>query len=69
MLKAGIYIDAWKLPIFERRLKKAGYTWDTNPGLSPNTLSMMVMTNSIKELEAVVRAANTEAAESKGART
>lgn len=61
MLKAGIAIDAWKLPIFKRHLSKAGYTFEQAPGLTADTLTLTVLTASAKELEVVVRAANTEA--------
>lgn len=63
MLKAAIFIDSWKLPIFERKLLNHGYQFEKYGGLTDDTLFLTVMTNSVKELEVVVRAANTEAAE------
>lgn len=65
MIKAGVVIDSWKRPIFEKRLKDAGYTWKLCPGVTPDTLSFIVKTTSAKELEVVVRAANAEAAKSR----
>lgn len=65
MLKAAIAIDDWKLPIFERHLSDAGYKFERVPGLTNNTLILSVMTLSVKELEVVVRAANTEARKGK----
>lgn len=60
-LKAAIAIDDWKLPIFERHLSEAGYAFEQTPGVTENTLILMVHALSVKELEKVVRAANTEA--------
>ena len=61
MSKAGIVIDSWKLPIFERHLSQDGYTYEQGPGVTPDTLSLFVHTENLKALEIVVRAANTEA--------
>lgn len=57
-----IAIDDWKLPIFERHLTLARYSYETKPGLVPHTLSLIVKSNSVKDLELVARSANTEAA-------
>jgi len=62
MPKAAIAIDDWKLPIFKRHLTEAGYSFGQHPGLTDNTLTLVVHTKSIKDLEVVVRKANTEAA-------
>jgi hypothetical protein len=67
MTKAGIVIDEWKLPIFERRLREAGYTFDTGPGLMKATLLLTVHTDNLIALDTVVRAAVNEARRSKGA--
>ena len=61
MSKAAIAINEWKLPIFERHLKQAGYTFEKGPGLSVDALILVVNTSNINALEAVVRAANDEA--------
>lgn len=61
MLKAAIAIDDWKMPIFERHLSGAGYVFKKGAGLTSGTLILTVETLSVKELEVVVRAANTEA--------
>ena len=63
-LKAAIAIDAWKLPIFERRLKQAGYTFTNRGGLTADTLVLTVDTENMGALAAVVYAANNEAARS-----
>lgn len=64
-MKAGIVIDAWKLPIFQRHLSDAMYQFEQHPGLTADTLTLTVITDSAADLEVVVRAANTEAAETK----
>jgi hypothetical protein len=61
-MKAGIAIDDWKLPIFERHLTQAGYAYKRGPGLTPGWLLLTVDTDNAVALEVVVRAANTEAA-------
>jgi len=61
-MKAAIFIDDWKLPIFERSLTHAGYTYEVAEGRLPLGLVLTVTTDDIKSLETVVRAANTEAA-------
>lgn len=65
-MKAGIAIDDWKLPIFDRHLSQAGYAYEKHPGLTADTLTLIVVTDDAKALEVVVRAANTEAATRKG---
>ncbi len=64
-MKAGIAIDDWKLPIFERHLQQAGYSFDQGVKLTAGTLFITVETKSREALEAVVRAANEEARRSK----
>ena len=61
-MKAGIAIDEWKLPIFERHLSQAGYTHVKGRGLTPGTLILTVVTENVTALQDVVRAANNEAA-------
>lgn len=61
-MKAGIVIDEWKLPIFERHLSQSGYTHEKGPGLVPGTLLLTVVTENVTALGLVVRAANQEAA-------
>lgn len=65
MLKAGVVIDNWKLPIFKEHLTKGKYTFEEFPGLTPDSMLLQVHTNSVVELEPVVRAANEEAARRK----
>ncbi len=64
MPKAGIAIDAWKLPIYERHLTHAGYAYTNRgsvPGFPPHTLVLTVEAQDLIALDAVVRAANSEA--------
>jgi len=61
-MKAGIAIDTWKLPVFDRHLSEAGYTYKKGPGLTKDTLFLQVKTDDAKALETIVRAANEDAA-------
>lgn len=61
--KAGIAIDAWKLPIFERHLKQSGYAWTNAGPLTPDSLVLHVSTSNLQALAIVVKAANDEAAQ------
>jgi hypothetical protein len=65
-ISAGIVIDAWKLPIFDRHLSDAGYTYTKHPGPSlgftADTLLLKVACESAVALEPIVRSANAAAA-------
>jgi hypothetical protein len=63
-LKAGIAVDDWKLPIFERHLSQAGYRYEKAPLMMQTTL-LTVLCDSLATIEPIVRAANDEAARSK----
>lgn len=67
-LKAGIAIDAWKLPIFERRLSQSGYVWTNCGAPTESTLLLRVETNNLEALAVVIKAANDEAARTRGAK-
>ena len=56
-----IAIDAWKLPIFERHLKHAGYSYTEMPLEGLTSIALAVTTNTAQALGVVVRAANDEA--------
>lgn len=60
-MKAAIVIDKWKLSIFAKHLRKAGYEFGKEPGLTPNMLILVVETNDQHALHEVVKAANHEA--------
>ena len=61
-MKAGIVIDRWKLPIFTRHLKQAGYSYDEKGELVEATLVLTVETNDGAALQKVLTAAATECA-------
>lgn len=65
MKTAGIVIDAWKLPIFERVLREAGHTWTQHDGLAPDTLLLKVASDNMQALAQTVLKANQEAARTK----
>lgn len=72
METAGIIIDNWKLPIFERHLTQAGYSFEKpgGPGgFTEDTMVLMVDTENIEALHEVVKAANKEAARTKSGKT
>ena len=61
MQKAAIVIDAWKLPIFDRHLSQAGYSYDKMPGITDKTLLLTVLTENLEALSGIVQSANKEA--------
>ncbi len=50
MITAGVAIDDWKLSIFERHLRGAGYAYTRHPGLSAGTLTLKVKTENLEAL-------------------
>lgn len=62
MPKAAVAIDNWKLPIFERHLQQAGYSFERVDGLTKDAMILTVTTENLVALGEVVKAANTEAA-------
>lgn len=61
-MKAGVVIDVWKLPIFERHLQAAGYTFEKEVGLADDVMLLTVRTDNVEALRNVLKDANTEAA-------
>jgi hypothetical protein len=59
VIKIGIIINSWKLPIFKRHLEKAGFKFKTSPRPG-DTLALTLMAHTVSELETVVRAAEAE---------
>jgi hypothetical protein len=55
MSTAGIAIDPWKLDIFERRLKAAGYTWTKVENI-PRIIILKVPTENVEALGEVIKA-------------
>lgn len=68
--KAGIIFDNWKLPIFERHLKEAGFEMKVAGQFTEDSLAATVLVEASQQqrLAQVILAANTEAAASKGKR-
>ena len=65
MKKAGIMLDDWKLPIFEKALDEAGFEYEQSPGITEYTLLLTVETDDLHALSEVVKKTNDEAARSK----
>jgi len=57
---AGIALDAWKLPIFEKHLKKAGYTWENKGELTAGTLILRVKTTNLLAVQHLCEKATRE---------
>ena len=53
-MRIGIAIDDWKLPTFQKYLKKTGYTYEQGEGLTPNTFMLYVTTDNPLKLQKVV---------------
>lgn len=62
MKKAAVIIEKWKLPIFTRHLREAGYTYDTFPGITDDTLNLQVEYEWVAKLAPIVQAAQNECA-------
>lgn len=60
-MKAAVVIEKWKLPIFERHLKTAGFVWVEEQGLTNDTLTLKVEYESVANLKPVILAAQIEA--------
>lgn len=65
MKKAGVMIDDWKLPVFEKVLDKAGYKYHVVPGLTGDTLTLEVEYEMAADLAPYVEKANKLAAKNK----
>jgi hypothetical protein len=67
-MKAGIVIDRWKLPIFTRHLKEAGFSYEEVGGLTEDGLVLTVQCDSElrDKLQRTVAAATVECKNTKG---
>lgn len=65
MSKAAVVIDSWKLEIFEKHLKEAGYTYKILSGLSQNSLTLQVDYEWVAKLQPIIEAAQEECAKNK----
>lgn len=66
MKTAAVVIDKWKLPIFSKHLKEAGYSYDTAPGLTADTHTLKVQYEWVAKLQPIIEAAQKECAGLKG---
>lgn len=62
MKTAAVVIDNWKLPIFEKHLKDAGYTYKQFPGLTDDALVLKVDYEWVAALNPIIQAAYHECA-------
>lgn len=62
MKTAAIVLDNWKLPIFKKTLDREGYKYSQHKGLTDDTTTLKVETESIAKLQPVVERMNAEAA-------
>jgi len=65
MTNIGIALDDWKMPIFEKALKKAKYNYTIEGGLSPGTKMLRVLVGDVKRFKRILRTANNAAARSR----
>ncbi len=64
MKTAAVVLDSWKLPIFEKHLKAAGYKYtNVGDGLSAGTITLRVEYEWVAELKPIIEAAQKECAE------
>ena len=62
MKKAAVVADNYKLPVFRRILKEAGYTWKESPFVDDTTTMVVeVEDDEVRALTAVVKRCNQEA--------
>lgn len=64
-MKAAIVVDNWKLPVFRRRLKKAGYEYEDGGGLTSDTTVLTVETSNLLALKKVLEKCQSETARSR----
>ncbi len=63
MKKAAVVIDKWKLSIFDKHLRAAGYSYETLPGVTAGTHTLKVAYEWVAELKPVIEAAQAECVE------
>lgn len=57
-MKAAVMIDDWKLPIFTEILDEGGFEYDQHPGLTSETITLIVQTKTVAKLQPFVERAN-----------
>ena len=59
-MKAGIAVDNYKLPVFRRRLKEAGYKYEDGGALTGDTTLLAVETDDILALKELLEKCQSE---------
>jgi hypothetical protein len=59
-MKAGIAVDNWKLPVFRKRLKRAGYEYQDGGPLTGDTTLLTVETSDMLALKKVLEKCQAE---------
>lgn len=60
MKTAAVVIEKWKLPIFSKHLREAGYSYDTCAGITEGTHTLKVSYEWVAKLQPVIQAAQDE---------
>lgn len=58
--KAGVVIDNWKLPVFKRVLDDAGFAYEQAPGVTKDTITLMVEYDFVSKLQPYIENAQNE---------
>ncbi|MAC12959.1 MAG: hypothetical protein CMN74_12245 [Sphingorhabdus sp.] len=61
-MKGGIVVDDWKLPVFRRRLREAGYTYADGGEFTAGTTLLTVETDDALKLKTVLEKCQRECA-------
>lgn len=64
-MRAGVICDDWKLPVFRKRLTEAGFTYEDGGAPIPNCTNLIVVTDDMVGLAAVVAECQAECAAQK----
>lgn len=59
-MKAGIAVDNWKLPVFRKRLKEAGYEYRDGGALTGDTTLLTVEADDMLALKKVLESCQAE---------
>lgn len=59
-MKAAIAVDNWKLPVFRKRLKAAGYEYEDAGAFTGDTTILTVKTDNILALKGVLEKCQAE---------
>ena len=64
-MRAGVAVDDWKLPVFRKRLRKAGFDFKEVGPLTDGTTLLTVETNNMLALKKVLERCQSECREMK----